>query len=295
MPGLRFNYPSFQEKFNFRYRGEKASAGKITAPRMYMSSSDPGVNDDDRDSGGIGMTFAEGDLALNDTDFALFICADPSDSAADWRLIGPGIGSKGADETDLAQGSFPWYDTTSGKFEYGVRWDDMNSAVTSVKLGGINDPSFVKIADDGAGSTGVYAYKFNEAAEKEVFIYFQYLHSRKLNSDFDIHVHWQPTSTDTGAVVWGAEYITTDIGDTIPVSILSVVAADADGTDGKHQLASIVDITGAALSGLSGITGVRLYRNATAAADTYDTGAVLLYIDSHYQQDSVGSTEELVK
>ena len=292
--GNKYPFFSFNEKLmGQRYRGEKAAAGKIAAPRMYTSYSDPSVTMDERDSAGYGLTFAQGDLAVNDTDVAIFICADPSEGAADWRLLGPGIGSYRVDETDLGQGSFPWYDTPSATFKYAVRWDDMNSPITSVKLGGLNDPSFVKIADNGAGSTGVYGYKFNEAAEQEVFLYFQYQHGRKLGSDFDIHVHWSPTSTDTGVVVWGVEYFAVDTGDTIALTTIETVAADADGTAYKVQLDGIVDITGAAIQGLSGLLGMRLYRNATSAADTYDTGAVLLYADSHYQLQALGSTEEL--
>jgi len=46
---------------------------------------------------------------------------------------------------------------------------------------------------------------------------------------------------------------------------------------------------------LSTVLICRLFRNSSHANDTYGGTAGLLYIDAHYQVDSFGSDEELVK
>jgi hypothetical protein len=60
-------------------------------------------------------------------------------------------------------------------------------------------------------------------------------------------------------------------------------------------LASFPSITAAAITGVSSMIVCRLYRNATDAADTYDTAAALLEFDFHYPIDAIGSTSELIK
>lgn len=287
----KYPFQAMNEPYQTRMRGELSDTDAMHAPRMYVSPTAPSVNNDNRDADGIQTVFQRSDFWWESTNDRIYICADPTNTAAQWELIN-GIGGYPVDNTNLDQGSYPWFDTASASFIYDSRWDDENGPITSVKLRGVNDPTWAKIADNGAGSTGVYAYKFNEAAEQEVFLWLQYHHGRNVAKDFDIHVHWMTTSADTGAVVWGAEYLTFNIGDTIGVTTIATVTAHPEGSQ-VEQLTSIADITAAALPNISGLMGIRLFRNATSAADTYDTGAVLLFIDSHYQHNKYGSTNEL--
>ncbi len=50
-----------------------------------------------------------------------------------------------------------------------------------------------------------------------------------------------------------------------------------------------------AADGLSSILIGRLFRNSSAAGDTYTDKVGLLYIDAHYQINSLGSTDEYTK
>lgn len=177
--------------------------------------------------------------------------------------------------------------------DYSV-WDDLRVALTTTKLGGVKDPGFAQLASDGAGSTGVYAYHFDKTTEEEVFCAVQMPHSWEEGSDIEPHVHWLPTDTDTGAVVWGLEYAWLDFDGTLGNTTILTVTDAADGTDGKHQLASFGTISGAGHT-VSSMLMCRVFRKAADAADTYNADAAALEFDIHYQRDAAGSDNQYTK
>lgn len=170
---------------------------------------------------------------------------------------------------------------------------------------GANAPTFEKWFDDLAGtSRGVYLYSFDDAAlatEKELFFTMQMPHSWAGN-DIYLHVHWVPAATvNSSDVVWGLEYVWKDIGETFGdsttiTSSLTLVPDDANITAGKHYISSFGAITpGASANGISSILIGRLFRNSSNGNDTYTNKVGLLYVDAHYQIDTLGSTEEYTK
>jgi hypothetical protein len=298
MAGERYKnkYPfhAMNDPYQTRMRGELSDTDAMHAPRMYVSPTAPSVNNDERDAAGIQTVFQRSDLWWETTNKRMYICADPTNASADWELLN-GIGGYPVDNTDLVQGSYPWFDTASASFKYTSRWEDLRFAAVVSKLGGVKDPTLYQFIDNGSGSTGVFTYKFNESTEEEIFFAVQMPHSWKIGSDISPHVHWTPTNTDTGAVVWGLEYTWASIGDTFPATTIITATDPADGSSEGHQLAEFSDVTAAAISGVSSMMLVRVFRNATSAADTYDTAAALLEFDIHYQIDAIGSTDEYHK
>jgi hypothetical protein len=73
----------------------------------------------------------------------------------------------------------------------------------------------------------------------------------------------------------------------------------ADLVAATHYITEFAAITPtASQDGLSSILTCRLFRNSSNAADTYDIAANkcgLLYVDIHYQTDTLGSVGEYVK
>ena len=183
----------------------------------------------------------------------------------------------------------------NGKLVYNdTVWEDLRFPAAALKLGGIKDPGYVKIADNGAGSTGVFLYHFDAASEEELFCTAQMPHRWKEGTSINPHVHWAPTTTGTGVVVWAIEYVTSNINGTFGNTALATVNDAGDGTAKKHQIA---DFTPISMSGktMSCITLFRIYRKAADAADTYAADAALLEFDIHFEIDAPGSAQEYTK
>jgi len=175
-----------------------------------------------------------------------------------------------------------------------TRWDDIRVPVTSTKKAGSNDPHFAKIADNGSGSQGVFAELFDKTTEEELYFQVQIPHSWKIGTDIVAHVHWCPVDTDTGTIQWGLEWSLAEKDAVIGDSTLSLGAATAAcGTAYQHTYYEIVEIDMSAVTDRSSIISCRVYRNV--AGDSYNNDAALLEVDFHYQIDSLGSTEQLVK
>jgi hypothetical protein len=182
----------------------------------------------------------------------------------------------------------------------------------TARTSGTNAPTFEKWLDDSAGtSRGVYLYSFDDAAanaEKEIFFTMQVPHNYKLGGAINIHVHWIGNNADTAAAPrWGLEYAWKDIGEVFADTV--IVYSDgsnytASGTDAnvsalKHYISKFAAITpGTTEDGMSSILIGRIFRNSSAAGDTYDVASNkcgLLYIDAHYEIDSFGSSSEYTK
>jgi hypothetical protein len=151
---------------------------------------------------------------------------------------------------------------------------------------------------------GLYLYEFDNAvagSEKEIFFSVQLPHQWKEGTAIEPHIHWINKSTGTaGHVVrWGIEYSKAKIGDTFSSSPTTVYGTTIAGggditTQYEHML---TDFDAISMTGdtISTVIFCRLFRDSANAGDTYTGTAGLLYIDWHYQIDSMGSKTELAK
>ena len=173
-------------------------------------------------------------------------------------------------------------------------WDDLRVPYTSFGRMGIKDPDFVKIVDDGSGSTGVFGYGFDDTAEEELFFAVQMPHGWVIGSDIKPHIHWLPLTTNAGTVRWGLELWQTVRGAT-PVASTSIISvgATAPGVANEHATAGF-GAYGTASMGLSSMLLGRLFRDATGALGTDDFvgDAMLLELDFHIQLERWGSLQE---
>lgn len=170
-------------------------------------------------------------------------------------------------------------------------WEDLPVVINVQSGGGSNPPAFTKLLDDGSSSTGIYCYHFEAAAEKELFFYTHLPHSYKEGTDVKFHVHWAPTTTNTGNVVWGVEYSVANTNVALPNSTLVTATVAADGVAKAHQVDAVATITGTTLKVGTVIVG-RFYRKAADAGDTFTGVAAALTIDLHYQKDKFGTSAE---
>ena len=183
------------------------------------------------------------------------------------------------------------------------RWEDLRAPAPSFALGGSSDPGFIKVLDDGSGSTGVFAYAFDASTEEELFQVFQMPHSWA-GGDIRAHVHWMPVSTAGSAgldVCWGLEYSWAAIGSVFGnteflYGDVQHLGSGETLTADTHYLTAIGDISGLG-KGISSMLICRIFRDATGVGgtDDYTADAALLELDLHYQVDSFGSRWEYVK
>ena len=205
---------------------------------------------------------------------------------------------------DVAGGNYTDFDTTGFITFNGTTtvWDDLR-VEPNIKGTGTNDPTFTKWFDNGAGSRGVFLYNFTDAStasEKEVFFQVQLPHSWKGTTIYP-HVHWIPLAAATAQrPVWGLEYNWADIGQVFGNTTIAyttgLVPNDVNLVKYKHYISPFAGITPTTNQDeISAILMCRLFRYSGNASDTYTNTCGLLYVDFHYEIDTLGSRTEFTK
>ena len=115
---------------------------------------------------------------------------------------------------------------------------------------------------------------------------FEIQHDYKEGTDVTPHVHWYPTTTGTGNVVWQGEYYITEDGNYLTGTVACTTAAT--GTAWEEVRADFEPLSGDSL-GIGYQVHVRLFRDPTHAADTYTGDAALGTFGMHYEVDAMGS------
>lgn len=166
---------------------------------------------------------------------------------------------------------------------YGPRSTEMVIPLSNARRGGggggSRDPSFVKITDDGAGSNGVYAWRFSATNIQELFFTIHFNSQYTSGTDIDIDLHWAPTTTNTGNVIWGIEYAWVNTGGAPGNTTVIETAVAAPGSL-NHTESHITVISGVGKRPQSVLIG-RFFRNAASASDTYNYTAYASVIDVH--------------
>ena len=171
-------------------------------------------------------------------------------------------------------------------------WDDIKINGLGVRLGSVNPPGWTQFRDDGAGSSGTYLYGFDDAAEEQVFFEIQIPHKYKQGTDLKFHIHWSTTTGNAGDCVWALEYSVVHIDGVFPETSTISAACTASGVAYTHEIHDVGTIDGTGLKESSVLVG-RLYRDATAVADTLTGDALLVSADFHYELEKMGTDNEL--
>lgn len=148
------------------------------------------------------------------------------------------------------------------------------------------------VAFDG-GSLKALAFDGNSTTEM-LYGCFEMLHSYKEGSNVSIHVHWAPTTANTGNVKWQLEYSHVNVNGTFPSASTTSVVAAAGGTAYVHKLSAFPDFSGTGAQ-IGCVCNFRLFRDPSDAADTYPDDAALLCIGIHFQRDTPGSVSRTSK
>lgn len=175
-------------------------------------------------------------------------------------------------------------------------WDDLRVSLVNAQKGGVQDPDFIQVKDDGSGSTGVFAYGFDAGTEEELFFAVQIPHDWKEGTAIRPHIHWCPTNTNTGSVSFGLEYTKATNGSAFGNTTILDVQQAGSGTAYEHQIAAWDEIS---MTGdkISTMLLCRVFRDAggSLGTDDYNADAVLLEVDFHYKRNDLGSRAEYKK
>jgi hypothetical protein len=113
-------------------------------------------------------------------------------------------------------------------------------------------------------------------------------------SDVNFHVHWFPSSTNTGNVVWELKYRWTNINDVVGAYTTVTTTEAAPGVIKQQKIGASFTLDGTG-KGISSILQMQLQRLGTDAADTFTGLAQVMSLDCHYKRDSYGSIQEYIK
>lgn len=183
----------------------------------------------------------------------------------------------------------PMYQMPSG---YG--WRDLTVVATAAGVGG---------AAPGVGTmtpNGYRTYYFADSALDELFFCFHPNHDYRPATDIYFHVHWSPSTTNTGVADFKVDYSYAPMQSTGPVytafpAIQTISLAQAGGgTAWAHQVAESNAFQPTNFE-TDGLLICRLYRDArvTNGNDTGTFDAYILTADIHYEASQLATSNRV--
>ena len=188
-------------------------------------------------------------------------------------------------------------DTENGNYTEIGRTDGVSLAYGAAAL--YKDENFSSFSAGSAASApdniawrggSIYTKAFNGVSTNEqLFAGRELQHDYYEGTDLVFHIHWAPTTNDSGNVQWFIDYVIEREGSgPITSGTLSVVDA-ADGTAWEPTRINIGTVTGTNLL-IGDQVGIRLYRVPGGTSDTYEHDAALAFtFGYHYRVNSLGS------
>jgi len=165
-------------------------------------------------------------------------------------------------------------------------WEDLRFPATDINPAGAVGPMTFDTTNIG--------FTASASATTSIAVIAQLPHSWAEGTDIHPHIHWEPTTTDTGNVLWTIAYRWTNIDGTEPGWTFINVLDAGDGTAFKHQFIDLPSISGSGKT-VSSILSIIVSRSGANSQDTYADDALLKEFDIHYQVDGFGSRTELTK
>lgn len=182
-----------------------------------------------------------------------------SDSAHDLSIV------TGADKTIL-------FDTPV--------YNDIIIQASNLRPSGTTPPAFVVFQDS------IYALQFTNAQTDIVYGAFEIPHSYKEGTDLELHIHWSPSTTNTGNCVFNFAYTFAANGGTFGAEATKTLTQAGSGVVNKHQYVSANTLISGVGIGIGSIIAFALSR---PTGDAFTGDAFLHSIGIHYRSDTLGS------
>lgn len=158
-------------------------------------------------------------------------------------------------------------------------YSDLIISAANLRVGN-SPPSFVAFQDS------IYATSFINGNTDIVYGSFEIQHDYKEGTALEVHLHWSPSSTNTGNCVWSMKYSKAGMAGTFGAEESLTFTQAGSGTVNKHQYVSgNVLISGTGLT----IGTVILFALSRPSGDAFTGDAFLHSVGVHYQIDTMGS------
>ena len=166
-------------------------------------------------------------------------------------------------------------------------WDDLQVVMGQIKLPGVSDPAWIPYK-------GGYVLAFSKAADNIVSFTAQIPHGYKVGSDVEFHLHLAYPDNGAGFTRWNFTHSWASIGGEFPgETTVAAVDITSPEVQDRHQLAELAETIDGAGKGISSVLICSIQRVGTA--DNYDDVVYLVAADFHFEIDTVGSRQEIVK
>ena len=173
-----------------------------------------------------------------------------------------------------------------------VAWDDLRFPTSSVRLSPAQPPTETSYVSG-------LVLSFPTTADKTIFFNVQMPHAWKESSDIEFHVHYALSLAGSGVgaenVKWDFTHSWSNINGSIPAATTVNKTIDVqDLTTSTHYLGEVAGTISGAGKTFSSCLICSLTRDVGVAND-YGGSVYFISGDFHYQIDTFGSREELVK
>ncbi len=164
------------------------------------------------------------------------------------------------------------------------KWKDLILPVTSVGPGGTTPSPTTLI-----GNIQCYGFQTGDLIQGSFEIQHDYIEGTDLN----VHIHWAPTTTNVGVIVFDFEYSVANVGSVYPASIVISQTFTPPGVALQHTISAFTTTIPGAGRKIGDVVSFRFLRNATGNAFT--GLALVTSIGVHYQCDCLGSNQIATK
>lgn len=169
-----------------------------------------------------------------------------------------------------------------------VVYDDIIIQAINLRTSGTTPPTVDVFQDS------IYGMKFTNAQTDIVYGSFEVPHTYKEGTDLEVHLHWSPSSTNTGSCDWVMKYTFANMAGTFGGEETITFQQAGSGTANKHQYVSgNVVISGSAKS--IAIGAIICFALSRPTGDAFTGDAFLHSVGVHYEIDTMGSRQRSVK
>lgn len=168
-------------------------------------------------------------------------------------------------------------------------WKDNNISVNSMGPNNSANPDRVDY-----DATNIEVRAFDASTVEEICSGMEHKHDAKEDTDIQWHLHWFPTTTGTGNVVWGIEFVIKRGTTTVDSGTVSVTTA-TNGNAWEEIRVNVGALVGNSDMKIGDQVLFRVFRDASNASDTYGADAGIYTVGFHYEVDSAGSRQITTK
>jgi hypothetical protein len=168
-------------------------------------------------------------------------------------------------------------------------YDDMTVSMANAKTPAANAPNWVAYK-------GSEIPAFSKSATNVLYFTAQLPHTYKEGTDLEFHIHITYPDAGAGNSVWYFTYSWANIDGAFPgASNSGNIVVPTHSTADFHDMAQIVTTISGAGKTVSSILLCSISRIGGNGSDDYDNVVYLVAGDFHYQKDTLGSRQQLIK